>query len=377
MVTHIHGFCDERFRPLKEAFRANFDAGLEVGASLAVTQHGKPVVDLWAGWMDAERTKPWQADTIVHVMSTTKVPMAIAAMRLVDRGLIDLDAPIARYWPEFAEGGKEGVTVRDAFCHCGGVPGFDPPVNFDVHRDWSKAIARLAATPHWFGGERQIMYHAHTYGFLLGEIVRRVDGRGPARFFREEIAEPAGIDFQMGLSDRADMQRVAHVAWPRPQGAAPPAGSVLARWIASLGAATGWDLMSWEGLSAEVPASVGLGNARSLARLASILADAGRLDDARYLSPEVVREAASEQAFGECPFFGWIRFGLGMALDTPQYPAPSKTAMHWGGTGGSVILADPAAGVAAGYTPNNWLSSVRDSRGVALLDAMQDILAAV
>jgi len=311
MTIEIHGFCEERFLPMKEAFAASFDAGLELGASLALTHQGKPVVDLWAGWMDPERTHPWQRDTIVNVMSTTKIPMAIAAMRLVDRGLIDLDAPIARYWPEFAQGGKERVTVRDAFCHCAGVPAFDPPVGFEVYRNWPSATAALAATPHWFGGERRIMYHAHTYGFLLGELVRRVDGRRPAQFFREEIAAPCGIDFQMGLSDRSDMARVAHVAWPPQRGERPP-GTVLARWSASLSAASAqWDLMSWEGLSAEVPAGVGLGNARSVAGIATLLATGGTLDGARYLSPEIVREAATEQAYDQCPIFGWIRFGPG------------------------------------------------------------------
>ena len=150
MTTQIHGVCDQRFQPLKDAFQANFDTGLELGASLALTYQGKTVVDLWAGWADLERTRPWERDTLVRVCSTAKIAAILSLLMLIDRGLVELDAPVARYWPDFAQGGKGGVTIRDALTHQGGVPGFDPPVSRDLLLDWDAAAARLAAEPHWF-----------------------------------------------------------------------------------------------------------------------------------------------------------------------------------------------------------------------------------
>jgi len=154
MTTEIHGFCDPRFQPLKDVFRANFEDGLELGASLAVTHMGRPVVDLWAGWVDRKRTRPWEKDTIVCVFSTTKIMAIIETLMVLDRGLIELDAPVAHYWPEFAQGGKGAVTVRDAFTHQAGVPGFQHPAPFDVLLDWEavRPARRRAALVRWRAG---------------------------------------------------------------------------------------------------------------------------------------------------------------------------------------------------------------------------------
>ncbi len=224
--TTIHGLCEKRFEPLLDAFRANFDDGFELGASLAVTHRGKMVVDLWAGHADEEHSRPWERDTIVAVASTTKIAATISILMLVDRGLIDLDTTVAHYWPEFAQGGKEAVTVRDALTHQAGVPGFVPPVARQTLLEWTAVTERLAAEPHWFAGERRVVYHAATYGLLIGELIRRVDGRRPAQFFHEEIALKSGNDFQVALTPRSDLARLARVRWaPRPTTSSPPSNA--------------------------------------------------------------------------------------------------------------------------------------------------------
>ena len=304
-TVNIHGFCDERFKPLEDAFRANFDDGLELGSSLGVTHQGKMVVDLWGGWADPEKTRPWEEDTIVPIASSTKIMATIVGLMLVDRGVIELDAPIATYWPEFAQGGKAHVTIRDAFSHQTGAPGFDPPVAFEAMHDWDGITARLAAEPHWFGGERKVIYHGMTYGLPLGVAMQRLDGRRPAQFFREEVAQKCGADLQMMLTSKSDLQRVATILPPSSFPALPP-GSLLEKLMISVGPG---DRSSWEHQSAEVPAASGHGNGRSIARVCAIMAMGGTLDGVRYLSRATVEEAALEQAYGEDDYLGWLKMG--------------------------------------------------------------------
>lgn len=369
MTIDIQGLCEELFLPLQEAFRENFDAGDELGASLAVTHRGTMVVDLWGGYTDLNGTKPWQQDTIVPVASTTKIMVTLAALQLVERGLLDLDAPVARCWPEFAAGGKAAVTVRDAFSHQAGVPGLKTPVPFDVQRDWSAITARLAAEPHWFAGRQQICYHAFTYGLVVGELIRRVDGRGPAQYFREEIADPAGADFQIGLTSKADLPRLAVVRAPedvvRPPGVATQVYSNFEQPD---------DRASWESRTIEDPSGRGFGNGRSIARACTIIAMKGTLDGRRYLSERMVEQAGSEQAYGLCPLMGTIRWGLGFALDCAEYHAISPTAMHWGGFGGSWGIADPKSGISLGYAPNNFRTDLVDPRLRRIYRAMRKLL---
>ena len=357
MTTDIHGVCDERFQPLKDAFAANFEAGLEIGASLALTWRGETVVDLWAGLADQEHEKPWRADTLVQVSSTTKLPLIVSVLMLVDRGLLALDRTVAHYWPAFAQGGKAHVTVRDAMCHCGGVPGLDPPAREGLALDWDGMAARIAAEPHWFGGERKLLYHGCTYGWLLGELIRRVDGRRPARFFREEIAEPAGIDFHIGLASEADVARVAIVPPIDFPTDGPPRKPNALRMLASIPEDNVRNLplpMTWRYLSAELPAAIGFANGRSIARLGAILAGDGALDAVRYLSGEIVEEACREQVYDTCDLFGPMRMGLGLALWSEHFPAIAPTTVHWGGLGGSWAAMDPVAGYSAGYAPNHF-----------------------
>jgi CubicO group peptidase (beta-lactamase class C family) len=354
MTGEIHGFCDERFAPLKEAFAANFAEGLEIGASLAATEHGRYVVDLWGGDAEPDRSRPWEEDTVVELASTTKIAAALSILILVDRGQIELDERVAHYWPEFAQGDKDRVTVRQAITHRAGVPGFDPPISAATACDWEAATARLAAEPHWFGGEPRLCYHAQTYGYLIGELIRRVDGRKPRQFFREEIAAKIGADFQLGVTSEADIARMATLSIPAGAFSADGLAPKLLTSIDLTDVLTGdFDLATW--WAREDPGGGGFGNGRSIARVCSIVACGGEVNGVHILSPAILAEAAKEQAYAQCPYLGWFRIGLGLALDSEEFPAPTPTTMPWGGAGGSWACMDPKTGVSVGYAPNNWI----------------------
>ena len=372
MTTELNGFCEAAFTPLREAFAANFDDGLEVGASVAACVRGRPVVDLWAGHADFAQTRPWAANTVVLLRSTTKIPLLICVLMLVDRGLIALDTPIATYWPEFAGGGKADVTVRDALTHQAGVPALDPPASYEEHVQWEVICARIAAEPHWFGGERRVAYHLVNSGFILGEVMRRVDGRTPRQFLREELAEPAGIDIQLGMET---WERVAETGALSPPN--PPAGDIdptALRMTLSLSKG-GWGSPV---KGAEFPSSNAFGNGRSVARLATILADGGMLDGRRYLSEAIVREVFAEQVAGDCPMFGPMRLGLTVALDHLGFPMPSPTSAYWGGRGGSLCVMDPKTGLSFGYAMNNFIDALPgeiETRRVRFWEALSASLA--
>jgi CubicO group peptidase (beta-lactamase class C family) len=371
MATQIHGFCEEPYLPLKEALAANFADGLEVGASLAVARHGRLVVDLWGGHADFERTRPWEKDTIAVVYSLTKVSLLFAFLTLVDRGVIDLDKTVAAYWPEFAVGGKGAVTVRQAMTHRAGVPGFDPPVAFETLLDWPAAVGNIAAQAHWFAGEDRVCYHANTYGFLLGEIMRRADGRFPSQILRDEIAGKAGIDFRIGLKSRADVERLAEVGFLEPPTGIDEGMSELASRILMDSGQGDWN--AWETQQAEMPGANGYCNARSVARIGAIGASGGTLEGVRYLSQSIVDEASRLQASGVDPFMGPINLGLGFGVTSDALPGPSPTCFHWGGYGGSSCVMDQATGVSFGYVMNNLIATsgrVPETRHDRLWDAL-------
>ena len=377
MTIEVHGFCEAPFLPLRDAFVANFDAGLELGASLAVTHQGRTVVDLWAGHADRARRCAWERDTIVTVFSTSKLALIVSLLILIDRGRVELDAPVADYWPEFAQGGKGAVTVRHAMSHRGGVPGFADPVAWQALSDWTYACDRLAREPHWFGGAPQICYHAVTYGYLLGEIIRRADGRGHAQFFREEIAEKAGIDFQLGLASRAEEGRVAELEVPEVAEALPFHDPIAQRMWDSVSPA---DETSWDYRSSWSPASNGYAGGRGIARLCAIVATGGEFDGTRFMSEAVLAEAGRTQVEGIDPYLGPIRMGLGLGLDTTIFPAPTPTSSHWGGYGGSWGVMDPAAKVSAGYAMNKIAFAdtlAPEPRAVRLWGALAAVIAAL
>jgi CubicO group peptidase (beta-lactamase class C family) len=198
----IDGFTAAKFDGLKAAFAANFDAGNEVGASVAVIHQGEVVVDLWGGHTDETRTTEWQRDTLVNVWSSTKTMTALCMLVLVDRGLLDVDAPVAKYWPEFEANGKGNVLVRHIMSHTAGLPGWDEKIDVSVLYDWDKACALLAAQPTWWEPGDGSGYHAVSQGYLCGEVVRRITGKSLGDFFASEIAGPLGADFHIIVSFR-------------------------------------------------------------------------------------------------------------------------------------------------------------------------------
>ena len=211
----VQGFAHDRFAPVREAFEANLASGADVGASFCATVEGETVVDLWGGYADEARTRPWERDTIVNVYSTTKTMTALTALLLADRGELDFDAPVARYWPEFAANGKAGVTVGHLMSHSSGLSGWKETVSEADLYDWDKVTALLAAqAPFWEPGTAS-GYHGMTQGYLVGEVVRRITGRSIGTVFREEIAEPLDADFYIGLPESEDA-RVADLIPPPP-----------------------------------------------------------------------------------------------------------------------------------------------------------------
>ena len=198
-MTEIHGFAKPGFEGVRDTFKGNFDSGADIGASYCVTKNGETVVDLWGGYADAAKTKPWAKDTIINVYSTTKTMTALTALLLADRGLIDFTAPVAKYWPEFAANGKGAVTVAQLMSHSAGLSGWKEKITKEDLYDWDKATALLAAQSTFWEPGTAPGYHALTQGYLVGEVIRRVTGKSIGTVFREEIAEPLGADFWIGL----------------------------------------------------------------------------------------------------------------------------------------------------------------------------------
>ncbi|MFD5589153.1 serine hydrolase domain-containing protein [Streptomyces sp. NPDC127063] len=381
----VHGHCDPRFTAVREAFEENFRQRGELGAAVAVTVGGVTVVDLWGGWADAARTRSWERDTVVNVWSTTKGPVALAAHLLADRGLLDLDAPVARYWPEFAAAGKEGVLVRHLLSHRAGLAGLREPHSFEELCDWELTTRRLAATEPWWEPGTRSGYHALTYGFLVGEVVRRVTGMLPGAFLRKEVTGPLGIDFTIGLPEEEAHRAAELVHAPaRPdseQGAvfaqlAPAALAALTN--PPVGAAQA-NTARWR--AAEIPAANGHGTARAVAALYGILAGRGAYGDARVLSAEAAERVREGQ--GACRdlvlgagFAHDTEVGLGLWLSGPNGSyGPNPKAFGHDGFGGSCGLADPEAGVSLGYVMNRMGPHIADDpRKTALVDALYGAL---
>ena len=289
-AIEIHGTCDARFQRLQDVFAKNFEDGHEVGASVAVSQEGEMVVDLWAGYADAAKSRPWQEDTIVLVFSTTKVMTTLCALMLIDRGELDIDSPVARYWPEFAQNGKDKVLVRHLFNHSAGIPGWEPPIPFTTLYDWDRTIESLAQQALWWEPGTQSGYHASTYGFLVGELIRRVSGKTPGVFLKEEVTSKIDADFHIGLPREA-LRRFGEMIpmeEPRIWGETGAIGDRVDNCLLP---------PAWEGLEcleSENPGGNGIGNARSLARIGSILAMNGQLDGHFFLRrPSIWRSPSS------------------------------------------------------------------------------------
>lgn len=369
-MTEIHGHCDEAFAAVRDQFAAHFDQGQELGASVCVTKDGETVVDLWAGDADTNG-RPWAEDTIVNVWSTTKTMAAITMLMLADRGEIDLDAPVATYWPEFAANGKEGVLVRHVLAHTAGLPGFDPAVGVEVLLDQDAAAANLAAQAPWWEPGTASGYHLITQGYLEAEIVRRVTGRTLGTFFQDEVAGPLGAEFWIGLPE-SEEPKVAELIPPDLTSlealAAANAESVGAR--ATLSAAiTGAEPNTRAWRAAEIPAAGGTANARGVARVHAAIANGGSLDGVDLLSQQTIDRIYDEQIEMVDQILGVkMRLGIGFGLMNETIPlSQNPRSCFWGGWGGSVAVVDQDARMSVAYVMNKMADAlVGDLRGGAL-----------
>jgi CubicO group peptidase (beta-lactamase class C family) len=368
----VHGTCDPRFDAVREAFTGNFSDGLDVGASVAVTVDGEPVVDLWGGHATPDG-RPWERDTIVNVYSTTKTMAGLSVMMLVDRGQLDLEAPVASYWPGFERGGKEGVLVKHVMSHSAGLSGFDPPLDdpADLY-DWDAVCEQLAGQAPWWTPGDGSGYHAVTQGFLQGELVRRVTGKSIGTFFREEVAEPLGADFHIGLDPEHDARVGELIPPPAGLGAATAAAdSIGARTLTSVNL-TGEEPKTRAWRAAEIPAAGGIGNARSVARVHSALACGGEVDGVRLMSEATVNRILEEQTSGLDRVLGMpVRFGMGFGLIDTSFPlSPNERVFFWGGWGGSLAIIDLDARMSVAYVMNKMAADLMgDIRGGSIVMA--------
>ena len=377
--TQLHGTCAPGFEPVRAAFAENLARRGELGASVAVVAQGQPVVDLWAGWADPARTRPWQPGTLTNVWSVTKALTALCVHILMDRAGLDPDHPVARYWPGFAAGGKEGVTVRWVLSHRAGLAGFAEPVSVADLADWEKMTALLAAQePLWEPGTAA-GYHSVTFGYLAGELVRRITGQSPGRFFAAEVAGRLGADACIGVpaadlgrcsqlqaarlppDDRDVRQRAFATAHPAAAAAIgnPP---IQASDTASL---------SWR--QAEIPSANGHATALGLATIFGSLVDGSQA----LVSAATVRAASTGQGrTTDLVLRLPVDYGLGFMLSGPEgHFGPSRATFGHDGSGGCSVWADPERGVAFAYVMNRMGRSLMDDpRKMALTSALAECL---
>lgn len=370
MTVPIQGFCDPRFEPVKKAFEKNFREHGDIGASVAITLKGEFVVDLWGGHLDADHTEPWLEDTLVNVWSSTKTMAAMSLLLLADRGEVDLHAPAAKYWPEFSQNGKKDIQVRYFLSHTSGLSGMEEPVIGDALYDWEWMTSALARQKPWWEPGTQSGYHALTQGHLIGEIVRRVTGLSIGNFFRQEIAEAVGADFHIGAGEELDA-RISNLI-PAPPATSTPSDSIAGRTFANPPVdATLPQRRAWR--AAEIPAANGQGNARSIVKAQTAMANGGVAFGKTLLSEAGTKRIFEQQSKGRDLVLGVpLVFGMGYGLNNEKVPiSPNKNTCYWGGWGGSSVVIDQDAGLCLSYVMNRMESGLLgDPRGAGLAAAM-------
>jgi CubicO group peptidase (beta-lactamase class C family) len=379
-VVDVQGTCDARFEPVRDVLAGQLDSGHDTGASIAVDVDGRTVADLWGGWCDEEHRTPWGENTITNVWSTTKTVTNLAALMLADRGLLDPYAPVAKYWPEFAENGKERIEVRHILSHTSGVSGWEAPFTTQDMYDREAATRQLATQAPWWEPGTASGYHAQNQGHLVGELVRRLTGKTLKTFVAQEIAGPLGADFQIGAIE-AGWDRIAPVTPPPPLpfdlASLDPDSPVYKTFTGPVADAAAANTPAWR--RAELGALNGHGNARSVARILRVLALGGEAGGVRLLSPDAIGLIFDEQSHGPDLVLGVpLRFGIGYALpetETVPYIAPGRTCF-WGGWGGSVIVMDLDARTTISYMMNKMGPGIIGSdRSEAYVRVIQDCLA--
>jgi CubicO group peptidase (beta-lactamase class C family) len=386
----VQGHCDDRFAGVAQEFERNLAERGELGASVAVTVGGESVVDLWGGHADPGRTRAWEKDTLCVAMSATKGATALAAHLLAGAGELDVDEPVATYWPEFAAAGKDRVLVRHLLSHQAGLPALRDPVPAGGFYDWDDVVGRLAAeAPFWEPGTRH-GYHALTFGFLVGEVVRRVTGRSLGRFVADEIASPLGLDLYVGLPDGLADRVARLVAPPDPQPGG-PLPRFLVQAMTEPDSIPGLVMLNnggylvpgeWDSpaaLAAELPASGGVMNARALAGMYRAIVHDHRIGRFTLDAEDIARMGAVQSAGGEDAVLagpgrwtlGFLKAGATPAgVEPPILVSLSEEAFGHTGNGGSIGFADPACDMSFGYVMNQMSAAMGlGPTGQSLVDA--------
>jgi len=368
------GFALSDFASVRSLFEANLGNGLDLGASFSASVDGETVVNLWGGWADAERTRSWNENTIVNVYSTAKTMTALCALVLIDRGDLDPDVPVARYWPEFAANGKSQIKVRHLLSHTAGLPNWPAGMTLQDLYDWSKATEILAQQmPLWAAGTAW-GYHANTQGFLVGEVVRRITGRTLGTFFREEISLPLGADFHFTLPESEDI-RVADLVVAAAKRPTAFEFNELALRILTDPATDPALTKTRAWRAAEMPAISGFGNAQAITVVHSVLANGGVANGKRILSEKGCRKALElEFAGAEILTGAQTRHGLGFYLLTGHHLIPGPHIIYGGGRGGSLVVIDFDARAVCSYVMNRMILGPH-IRGMALTTAFWNVLA--
>ncbi|MGE5286262.1 MAG: serine hydrolase domain-containing protein [Micromonosporaceae bacterium] len=378
----VEGGCDPRFVPVREAFAGNFRERGELGAAVCVMVGGRVVVDLWGGWADPARFRLWRPDTLVNVFSVGKGLTAVCTARLAGQGRLDIDAAVASYWPEFAAAGKHAVAVRQLLSHQAGLPAVRRRLPPGSMFDWQMMTAALAAEEPWWEPGTGHGYHVNTFGYLVGEVIRRVTGRTVGELLRAEVAGPLGADVWIGLPGSQEA-RVAEFDWPGPPPLEEePDGLEPARLMAhnayfnpgGLSGAGVINTRAWR--AAELPSANAHGSARGVACVYAALGCGGSLGDTVIVDGGALADAVTEQVYGQDLVLGRpSRFGLGFQLTQPERPlGPGRAAFGHFGAGGSLGFCDPDSGVAFGYVMNQMGPRWQNPRIRALLDAVYSCL---
>jgi CubicO group peptidase (beta-lactamase class C family) len=374
-VTLVEGTTTDRFVDLRDRLEASLANGDDLGASLAVIQHGDLVCDLWGGYRDPGKISLWTRDTLVNVWSTTKTMVFLVMLMLSDRGELDFDAPVATYWPEFAAQGKSEIKVHHLMNHTAGLSGFSPDITLQDLADWERCVRDLADMEPWWSDRLQSGYHAVTQGYLLGEVVRRITGATIGQFFAEEVARVLDADFYIGLPE-SEEARVSFVVTSEGFGDLPGDPlSLRARTLSSppinpLTPAKRW----WR--AAEIPAANGHGNARSVALVQQIIANNGHANGHRFVSEATLDRVFHPMTAGTDLVLGFEgNFGLGYGLASSTVPVGPR-ACYWGGFGGSIIFMDQDLELVVAYDMNKMnFGLVGDTRGATFILAA--VLAAI
>ncbi|MEH6583090.1 MAG: serine hydrolase domain-containing protein [Halioglobus sp.] len=387
----ISGYCDERFTDVRRIFAESLVQSAEGGASFSACWQGNLVVNLWGGTRDRSQTLPWQQDTLVNVFSATKGITALCAHRLIEQGVLDLESPVGQYWPAFSSKGKRDISVRMILNHRSGLSAFREEIPAEAIYDWGAMVSALEREePWWVPGTKQ-GYQAFTFGWLIGELIRRVSGKSVGQYFRDEIAEPLGLDFHIGLnSDQlgrvADVARLGSSSKSQKESESQPArpdliadkarpdSIAIKAFMNPPTLATGTNSSAWR--QSEIPSANGHGTAQSLASIYGGLANGGTINGVRLLREETIRNCYTESSSGiDAVLLVPMRFSLGFMLSNPQAKQMKlgQGGITFGhtGAGGSVGFADPKVGLGFGYVTNRlggraWV----DPRAEALVAAV-------